>query len=55
MFNSFQVPDRLSVDGQNLHEIEIENLRANASSSHYMASASMNVPDKITVVGKNLK
>lgn len=45
------MPDRLSVDGKNLHELEVENMRAQ-SNPHSMSAAGMAIPDKITLSGK---
>ncbi|XP_067937571.1 uncharacterized protein [Watersipora subatra] len=45
-----KMPNRLSVDGKNLHDLEIENLRAQSSSSE-VAAAEMAIPDKITLSG----
>lgn len=46
---SWQMPNRLSVDGKNLHDLEVENMRVQASPQ--MTAAGMAVPDKITLTG----
>ena len=44
-----QMPNRLSVDGKNLHDLEVENMRAQVDPQ--MAAAGMAIPDKITLTG----